>query len=243
MIKKLLSFVSLLTLLIQLNAFAYTETKTYFYRYEPTYILTKDGVDSFIDTIKKDSRSVYIFPTLLWDVKDCAPRNKINFPNTLLKINNTLNDKIQRIISLEGKSIGIDDIITGLGLIGISCVGIYGIFRLYQKFFVKKRRKMYSLVEKLAHRNVHISHVSGYRAILTDETVSLTLHDQETIAQVITLHNQAELSGCFLILGAMIPIAGVIQGFINCWNGLDPHYDDQYLPAYKSLLATLKQYL
>jgi hypothetical protein len=240
MLTKFISLILLLASCAELNAAR--RNPIYTYRYEPTFILAKDGVDTFINYVRKDTQWINNFPTILTDIEDCAEKNHMHFSTKFKEIKNNLHKRIQRIIAVQGKEIYQEDINTGIGYLCLALMALFILFLTYKKPYRNKQKEMESLITQLSYDDIHVRVTKVVNAVVGDNTLIISPEHETMIKRVIRLKRITD--GLWFVL-LMLFFAACVPAYISYTHlqlGLNPHFDDQYLITYEILLKKAQSY-
>jgi hypothetical protein len=228
---------------ITLNLSAYTKVTKYVYRDKFSRCLFKFGIDSFLDKIKKEAENTYtqIYINALYDAIDLAPDNNKTGSDILKQLSYTLSKRIQRIENLTGKKIEPQAIALGLGFVGISAGLTYAIHYFYKTYYTPNKNKFDALKKTLEDQGIKVTTRGEDITITTPE--SSPLLDVNKANELFDLyHKQGNFNG-WAFIGGLLAVSSVLYGAIEISNGLSPHYDDQYLTKYQSMLEITKHFI
>lgn len=224
---------------LSLNA----QEKTITYRYETTLCFLKHGIDSFLDMIKKESKNACpeLYLDTLWDIEECASKNKTNFPRLLKRLQNTLSKRIQRIDSVQNKNIYLNDIFLGMGYTGLTAALIYGIHYVYSNYYTAKENEIKEVIKSFEDDGIFVKYDATHKTIhfsVQPEDPRININDMN---RLIALYESKNNFGTLCFSGCLITILPLYYSFLYFSQGLKPHYDDEFREKYESLLIITKQ--
>jgi len=230
----------LLLIFFTLHATTYLsaeQIRTYYYKSPLSLYLLTLGSTDFLNECKDLPEEN--FETALCEVISLAPINNTNIPRILTSIENTLNNRINRIERIKGKTIDREDIVTGLGYIGVGIGLSYALYYIYKNYYCPNSAEYYSIKKSLENIG-GILKTYPHIQVLTPRGADMKHWDVQA-KRLYELDKSCESYAIGLCAGALASLGAFFFGTGGISSGFNPHTDDQYLEKYKNLLAITKK--
>jgi hypothetical protein len=214
---------------------AYTTTKTYYFRNGYSLALVKNGINTFLNMIKKTGPLTYT--STLNDVIYDAPLNNIDISHLFRNLSNALSKRINRIENLQGKNIDLSTLLCGAGLVGISAGLIGAVYYCYKKYQVHNNKRFDELKQSLEGKGFGIVTVGDSITVVTPYPTSvLSVEEIKESQEIFEAHKKRKDFNTYAFIGVAAAFVSAFYGGLSINEGLYPHYDDAYLENYKVFL-------